>query len=97
MIWLSLCTKFHLSTLTINQQSCFVQSSSVTQVELKKFVLIEFVYLEILFIAKIVIFTWYFKGGTNSWAFLLKILGKVLLMNNLDVFTLFLNQNMNYL
>ena len=62
MIWLSLCTKFHLSTLTINQQSCFVQSSSVTQVELKKFVLIEFVYLEILFIAKIVIFTWYFKG-----------------------------------
>ena len=37
------------------------------------------------------------KGDPILGAFLHKILGKVLLMNSLDVSTLFVNQNMSYL
>ena len=39
----------------------------------------------------------YLKGDPILGAFLHKILAKVLLMNSLDVSTLFVNQNMSYL
>ena len=39
----------------------------------------------------------YLKGDPILAAFLHKILAKVLLMNSLDVSTLFVNQNMSYL
>ena len=37
------------------------------------------------------------KGGPILGPFLHKILGEMLLMNSLDVSTLFVNQNMSYL